>query len=141
MKKVIGLLIVMSLVIVSSMSVLAQNSNNHDSKGAEQVMDNFILALFEREIQQAVIEYYKDKINNPDSIRVTYNWRDEKYDVVEVLQTEKGRVLENSYVIKFTVMPQKKQKLGTDTITFGVEPKDPQGNYKINVLKYEHKAP
>jgi len=58
---------------------------NVDSQGMEQVIDNMMLEQFGNEIQQAVKEYYKK-----DSIRVQYYWWDKNYDVVEVLQSEKG---------------------------------------------------
>lgn len=106
------------------MATHAQRSNNHDSVGKEQAVDQLLLSLFNEEINKAVTNYYKS-----DSINVQYNWWDKDYDVVEVDQTEKGHVLEYThngkkqqfaYVIRFTVRPQKDKILGTDTITFGV---------------------
>jgi len=80
--------------------------------------------------------------NQTDSISWVYNWQDKNYDVVEILQVEKGQHLKSPYVIRFTIMPQKEGigKLGTDRITFGVDPTNPDGNLRIKFLQYEHKV-
>lgn len=138
MKKLFWAIIAV-LVIGSSVTVQAQNSNKQDIKDSQQVQDNFMTSLFEKEIKKSVSNYYKNKVKNSDSVQITYQWS--KDDVVEVMQTEKGHVLENSYVIKFTIETYNNGKLGTDTITFGVEPLNQKGKTEVNMLKYDHKAP
>ncbi|UOR13714.1 DUF3888 domain-containing protein [Halobacillus amylolyticus] len=145
MKKVVYACMVALLALnVNIMTTHAQSSNNHDTKGQEQAVDQLLLDLFNQEIDDAVANYYKE-----DSINYQYNWWDKDYDVVEVDQTEKGHVLEYvhngkkqqfAYVVKFTVQPQKDKVLGTDTITFGVQ-QDANLEPKIKMLSYDHSEP
>lgn len=125
-------------------SAQAQNSNGHDTVGQEQAVDQLLLDLFNQEISNAVTNFYKE-----DSIHYQFNWWDKDYDVVEVDQSEKGHMLKYdyngkkqhfSYVIRFTVQPQKDKILGTDTITFGVQ-QDSNLEPIIKMLNYEHNEP
>ena len=79
--------------------IQAEKNHQHSSKGQEQVFDNFLLQLYQDEIITAVKDYYND-----DSIRIGYDWWDKNYDVVELLQSEKGREYTSSYILKFTVL-------------------------------------
>ncbi|UOQ92217.1 DUF3888 domain-containing protein [Halobacillus shinanisalinarum] len=130
-------------------SAQAQNSNGHNTVGQEQAVDQLLLDLFNKEISNAVANYYKK-----GSISFQYDWWDKDYDVVEVDQSEKGHVLESPFVVKFTVMPTKTKHNsrtntttlgpslgGTDTRTFGVEPGDLTNGIKIKMLNYEHNEP
>ncbi|MGG3642016.1 DUF3888 domain-containing protein [Bacillus gobiensis] len=147
MKKLTCVIIVLLVLCSSFTSIQAQNSNKHDSKGHEQVLDHFMLELFSDEIRDAVANFYNEEVGTSDSILIMYNWNAKDYEVVEIDQTEKGHILENSYVVKFTVVPQKNKILGTDSITFGVEPSNynprnkKEDNLVIKMLRYEHKDP
>ncbi|MFZ3580029.1 DUF3888 domain-containing protein [Virgibacillus sp. DJP39] len=149
MKKLLTLAILMMIAIsVNYTFVSAEESGNkHDSKGMEQSVDQFILSQFTDELRQAMNDYYKK-----DSIRAQYNWWDKDYDVVELLQSEKGRELSHPFIIKFTVETydgNKKGQLGTDTITFGVSPLNFNKNLseknlaavKVELLNYKHSKP
>ena len=97
-------------------SVNAENSNGHDTVGMEQAMDHLLLSQFREQINTAVKDYYKE-----ESITIQFDWYDKNYDVVEVTQSEKGQQLSHPFLVKFTVLSYgAKEKLGTDTMTFGV---------------------
>lgn len=144
-------LLIFSLILLSLcvyyIPANAEKQHKHDSKGMEQAIDHFILDQFTDELNQAVSDYYKK-----DSIRVQYNWRDEKYDVVELDQWEKGNELSLPYVIKFTVQTyddDQRGQLGTDTVTFGVSPFQFNQEFderdlaaaKVELLDYTHREP
>jgi len=147
MKKFLVLAILILIMGFNNISVSAEKQQKHDSKGMEQAIDHFILDQFTDELAQAVKDFYKK-----DSIRVQYNWWDKNYDVVELVQSEKGRELSHPYVIKFTVSTydgNKTGQLGTDTITFGVAPLQfnkelDEANLaasKVELLNYKHNKP
>ena len=65
---------------INILPVQAEKNHQHNSKGQEQVFDNFFLQLYQDEILTAVKDYYND-----DSIRIGYDGWDKNYDVVELL--------------------------------------------------------
>ncbi|MBU8733551.1 DUF3888 domain-containing protein [Cytobacillus oceanisediminis] len=146
MKKLLYYLIIAIVLTFISSPVYAEKPHRHDSKGSEQVFDNFMMELCHEEILNAVRKFYQD-----DSLRVRINWWDKKYDVVKISQDTPDK----SYLVKFTVLPftanaldKKSKYLGTDTITFNVEPhlfiKENNHNNlpAVKFLKYQHnKAP
>ncbi|MDZ5713826.1 DUF3888 domain-containing protein [Jeotgalibacillus haloalkalitolerans] len=146
-KRLIVLALFLTLVatvgFTSRDKIQAENNTENYANRSQQVQNHFMVSLFQEEIQKAVSNYYESEVgtSSKDAIQIMYHWWEENYKVVEVLQTEKGQNLENSYVIKFTIVPQRKEQLGTDTITFGVEPKSAQNELEVKMLKYEHKAP
>ncbi|EFZ1984519.1 DUF3888 domain-containing protein [Shigella flexneri] len=120
MKKFLILAILIVSMSINNISVSAEKQHKHDSKGMEQVFDHYMLDQYGEEINHAIKDFYKK-----DSVRIQYSWWDKNYDVVEIAQSEKGRDLGHSYVIKFTVLTydgNKRGQLGTDTITFGADP-------------------
>lgn len=119
MKKWFVIVVLVLAFSINSISVSAEEQQHkHDSSGMEQAFDHFMLMQFQNEINLAVKDYYQK-----ESIMIQYDWFDNKYDVVEIFQTEKGRALTHTYIIKFTVQSYSEEELlGTDTITFGVEP-------------------
>ncbi|MBP3038699.1 DUF3888 domain-containing protein [Bacillaceae bacterium Marseille-Q3522] len=133
--------ILFSLLALFSITMTSLVSANEKKSDNDVVKDSFLVSLFRDEIRKSVANYYKDEVAtaDPDSIQIMYHWWKKDYNVVEVLQTENGHVLENTYVIKFTIVPQKKDPLGIDTIIFGVEPDNGKGELEVNMLKYEHK--
>lgn len=137
MKKIFWTFVAL-LVIGSGVTVQAQTSKQ-GVPDSQQVEDQFMVSVFEKDIQKAVSDYYKKNSTNSDSIRIMYNWN--KDNVVKILQSEKGQVLETPYVVQFVVNPYDNEKLGSDTLTFGVIPKNQQGQVEVNLLKYNHKDP
>jgi hypothetical protein len=144
------LLLLFGIVIfsigVKDLHVSAEKQHKHDSQGMEQAMDHFILSQFHDEMMQAINDYYKKEV------RVQYNWWDKNYDVVEIDQFEKGNELSHPFILKFTVETyhrEKKGRLGTDTITFGVTPLEfnkgmDQKNLaasKVEFLNFTHMEP
>lgn len=125
------------LVIGSSMTVQAQNTKL-SAPESQQVEDQFMVSMFEKDIQKAVSNYYK-KNGKSESITLMYNWN--KDNVVNVLQSEKGHVLKAPYEIQFIVDSYSNGKLGTETVTFGVIPENQQGQLEVKLVSYKHKAP
>jgi hypothetical protein len=142
MKKIIWVFTFV-LLLLSNNIIIVEASNKHESKEyKEQANDHFMLSILSNEIQKAVANYYKEEqvsVGSPDSIFIKYG-HDNHDDVVKLLQSEKGHELENSFVVKINVTPQRHGMLGRDTITFGVEPENKQGDIKINMLEYKHTA-
>ena len=149
MRKFICVFVALLAIGTNILPVQAEKNHQHNSKGQEQVFDNFFLQLYQDEIVTAVKDYYNDH-----SIRIGYDWWDKNYDVVELLQSEKGREYSHSYILKFTVLtysayvPKEKTKyLGTDTITLGVEPIlynkefNPKDQPVVKFLNYQHNNP
>lgn len=137
MKKIFWTFVAL-LVIGSGVTVQAQTSKQ-GVPDSQQVEDQFMVSVFEKDIQKAVSNYYKKNGTNSESISIMYNWK--KDNVVKVLQSEKGQVLETPYVIQFMIETYNNGKLGSDTLTFGVVPKNQQGQLEVNLLKYNHKDP
>ncbi|MCF6138848.1 DUF3888 domain-containing protein [Pseudalkalibacillus berkeleyi] len=138
MKKWFVIVVSVLAFSLNSISVSAEEQHKHDSVGMEQAFDQFMLMQFQNEINRAVKDYYQK-----DLVRVQYNWFDNKYDVVEIMQSEKGRQLSHSYILKFTVQSYSEDDLlGTDTITFGVESALADGQnlaaVKVERLDFEH---
>lgn len=137
MKKIFWTFVAL-LVICGAATVQAQNSKPA-VQDSQQVEDQFMVSVFEKDIQKAVSNYYKENSGTSESIMVMYNWN--KDNVVKILQSEKGQVLETPYVVQFVVNPYASGKLGSDTLTFGVIPKNQQGQLEVNLLEYNHKDP
>ena len=149
MRKLICVFVALLAFGTNILPVQAEKNHQHSSKGQEQIFGNFFLKLYQDEISTAVKGYYND-----DSIRIGYDWWDKNYDVVELLQSEKGREYTSSYLLKFTVLtysayvPKEKTKyLGIDTITFGVEPilnnkeLNPKGQPVVKFINFQHNNP
>ncbi len=144
MKKLLILAAFIISMTVFDPSVNAEKKQHkHDSVGMEQVFDHFMLSQFNDQIRKALEDFYET-----ESITFQYNWFEESYDVVEMLQTEKGRELSHPFIVKFTVVTySEKEKLGTDTITFGVSSlvnkklKDDLVAVKSEQIKFDHNEP
>ncbi|WP_285767456.1 hypothetical protein [Peribacillus sp. SI8-4] len=133
---------------IHTLPVQAEKNHHHNSQGQEQVIDNFLLELYQDEIINAAKDYYKD-----DSVSINFNWIDKKYDVVEMLQSQKGEVYSNAYILKFTILtyssngPKEQSCLGTDTITLGIDPIlnnkefNPKKEPVVKFLSFQHNAP
>jgi hypothetical protein len=132
----VGMMIGMLALGSTTFTASAKGSNSKEPS------NNFMLSLLSEDIQEAVSYYYKEEnvsVGSPDSIFIKYG-HDDKKGVVEVLQSEKGHELPNSYVVKVKITPQKKGMLGRDTITFGVEPENQTKGIEVNMLDYKHTA-
>ncbi|MDG4656303.1 DUF3888 domain-containing protein [Ectobacillus antri] len=147
MKKLLIFALFLLSLCVYYIPANAEKQHKHDAKGMEQTIDHLILDQFTDELNQAVANYYKK-----DTIRIQYNWRNKNYDVVELDQSEKRDQLGHPYVIKFTVQTydgNKKEQLGTDTVTFGVSPVQFNKEFvqkdlaavKVALLDYTHVEP
>lgn len=140
MKKVMFACMVALLTLGSNFgTTYAQNLNQHDSKGQEQAFDQLLLSLYNEQISNAVANHYKN-----DSIHFQFDWWNKNYDVVEVDQTEKGHRLQSPFVVKFTVIPAKKDgtQLGTDTIILGIAPDvEDSKQTDVKLLNYVHRDP
>ncbi|WLR42581.1 DUF3888 domain-containing protein [Bacillus carboniphilus] len=137
------LLFISLIIMMTTVAVHAEKEHKHDSKGMEQAVDNFLLSQFNDELNQAVKDYYKK-----ESVIFTLDWWNDHYDVVQVDQWEKGREKNHPYLFTFTVLPYDEhngEKLGTDTITFGVAPlydECADKNFaasEVELINYKHK--
>jgi len=135
----------LSIGLMLGILALGNSTSTVNAKGfnCNEPSNNFMLSLLSQDIQRAASKYYKTEnvsVGNPDSIFIKYG-HDNNKGAVEVLQSEKGHELTNSYVVKINITPQKKDMLGRDTITFGVEPESQQTKgIEINMLEYKHTA-
>ncbi len=147
MKKLIVFSVFLFSMCVNYIPVSAEKTNKHNFQGTEQVFDQFLLSQFTDEMGQAMNDFYKK-----DSIRAQYNWWNKHNDVVEILQSEKGREFSHPFIIKFTVDTyegNKKGQLGTDTIVFGVSPlqfnkeldEKNLAASKVELIDYIHRDP
>ncbi|MEI5906656.1 hypothetical protein WAK64_06245 [Bacillus spongiae] len=151
--KRVSVFALVSLSLLTMVIFASQDKTNaehkHNSIISEQSNDQFIMSLFQQEIQRAVANYYNEEVGTPGSIFIMYYWDHPDYHIIEVDQSEKGHLLEYTYngkkqhypyVVKFTVEPQKNGVLGTDTITFGIRPQSYTNDLEVNMLNYEHKS-
>lgn len=123
-KKFIGLFV----FLILSLNLTTANAKTPDR------FDYLILSLMNKEIGNAVANYYKD-----DSARVQYHWTKD-YDVVELDQTEKGHTLKALFEVKIHIKVENNNNvLGVDTLTFGITPKPIGEESKIELLNYKHK--
>ncbi|UOY92804.1 DUF3888 domain-containing protein [Ectobacillus sp. JY-23] len=147
MKKLLIFALFLLSLCVYYIPANAEKQHKHDSKRMEQAIDHLILDQFTDELNQAVANYYKK-----DTIKIQYNWWNKNYDVVELDQSEKENQLGHPYVIKFTVQTydgNKKEQLGTDTVTFGLSPVQFNKEFdqkdlaavKVELLDYTHVEP
>lgn len=138
MRKFLGVGLMIGILALGS-TTFTVSAKGSESK---EPSNNFMLSLLSEDIQEAVSNYYKEEnvsVGSPDSIFIKYG-HDDNRGVVEVLQSEKGHELPNSYVVKVKITPQKKGMLGRDTITFGVEPEIQTKGIEVNMLDYQHTA-
>ncbi|WP_371018655.1 DUF3888 domain-containing protein [Pseudalkalibacillus sp. JSM 102089] len=140
--KRIFILGILSLCLIIGVAFAASNGSDqvqaqNYTKDQKQPLEQLLLTLFNQKIDEAVANYYND-----DSLYIQWV----KDNVVEVDQSEKGHTLEYThngkkqqfgYVVKFTVRPQKDKILGTDTITFGVQP-GAGVEPTIEMISYDH---
>ncbi|MDQ0186583.1 DUF3888 domain-containing protein [Cytobacillus sp. FSL W7-1323] len=143
-KFAIFLLIYLLACHVSLEEVHAEEYKQHDAKDKEQVVDQFVLAILNDEVRNAVNDYYKK-----DTV-IQFDWQAKDYNVVEMKQWKKGNELGHSFLISLTVLPydnNKSSQLGIDTITFGISPQslNTQKNNKslasteVELLDYKHR--
>ncbi|MBO2536471.1 DUF3888 domain-containing protein [Rummeliibacillus suwonensis] len=131
-------LVVGSIATTGGYSFAAKSQDSNNLNSSKQATDYFMLSLLSDKVNEAVSNYYKEKVSigNPDSIFIKYG-QYTNISPVQVFISEKGNRLKNSFVVKVNVMPQKNGILGKDTITFGVETK---GDIQIRMLDYKHTA-
>ncbi|MEK4966882.1 DUF3888 domain-containing protein [Cytobacillus sp. FSL R7-0696] len=143
-KFAIFLLIYLLACHVCLEEVHAEEYKQHDAKDKEQVVDQFVLAILNDEVRNAVNDYYqKDTV-------IQFDWQAKDYNVVEMKQWKQGNELGHSFLISLTVLSydnNKSSQLGIDTITFGISPQslNTQKNNKslasteVELLDYKHR--
>lgn len=127
--------------------VSAKEAPSYDVKGMEKAIDHMIVDQFQDELQDAVADFYKR-----DSVELQYDWKEQRYDVVELEQSKDGHKLQYPYVVTFNVLvydSKKNARIGTDTLTFGVVPVTSKETAKkqgkmfsvAKLLNYRHAEP